>query len=82
MSEWFTSGRAVDLVLAVIALEALWIAVYRRGDTAGQLLGLIPGVLLLIALRGALTGAGWPMIAIWLAMSFPVHLADVARRRR
>jgi hypothetical protein len=82
MSEWFASGRAVDLVLAVIAIEALWIGLRRRGDTAGQLLALVPGALLLLALRAALTGAGWPMVAMWLALSFPVHLADMARRGR
>lgn len=82
MSEWFASGRVVDLVIVVIALEALWIVLRRRGDVPGKLLALVPGVLILLALRAALTGAGWPVIAFWLALSFPVHLADMVRRGR
>jgi hypothetical protein len=34
----------------------------------------------LLALRAALTGANWMMIALWLALSLPAHLADLWRR--
>lgn len=52
---------------------------WRGGDAA---LRLLPGALMLLALRAALTGAGWPWIALALAASFPAHLADIARRPR
>ena len=41
---------------------------------------LVPGALMMVALRGALTGAAWPWIALPLAASFPFHLADLRRR--
>ena len=41
------------------------------------LLRLLPGALMILALRAALTGAGWPWIALALACSFPAHLADL-----
>ena len=44
-------------------------------------LAFAPGACLLLALRAALTGAGWPWIAAALAASFPFHIADLIRRR-
>jgi hypothetical protein len=84
---FFASGRAVDLILAVMAVE-IGVLLWRRrpARTRGALIDLIlafaPGVCLLLALRAALTGAGWLWIALALAASFPFHLADLARRRR
>ena len=79
MNGLFATGHAVDIVLAVIAIELGWLV--RRGWRATDaLLRLTPGALMLIALRGALTGLDWPWIALPLALSFPVHLADLARR--
>ena len=52
---------------------------WRGGDAA---LRLLPGAMMLLALRAALTGMAWPWIALALAASFPVHLADLARRPR
>jgi hypothetical protein len=51
---------------------------WRAGNAA---LRLLPGALMLLALRASLTGVAWPWIALALAASFPVHLADLARRR-
>lgn len=48
-------------------------------------LRLLPGALLLLALRSALTGADWRWTALLLALSLPVHLADLVftpQRRR
>ena len=52
---------------------------WRVGDAA---LRLLPGALMMLALRAALTGMGWPWIALALAASFPAHLADISRRPR
>ena len=77
----FTSGHAADVMLAVLAFEGLWLG--RRGWPLGQLLPmLLPAALIVLGLRGALVGAAWPWIALPLALSFPVHLLDVARRGR
>jgi len=46
------------------------------------LLRLLPGALILVALRAALTGADWRWIAAALALSFPAHVADLVHRPR
>ncbi|WP_174377472.1 hypothetical protein [Sphingomonas jaspsi] len=81
MSGFFSSGHAVDVVLLVLLVEAIVLAArgWRVVDVATMLL---PAALMLIALRGALTGASWPAMAIPLAASFPIHLADLRRRAR
>ena len=73
----FASGRAVDIVLAVLAVEAVWLTLRRRTDV---LPALLPGALILLALRAALTGAPWWAVAGWLALSLPAHLYDLRRR--
>ena len=81
----FASGRAVDIVLTVMALEAGLLLAYRyrtrRGLSATDLLSvLVPGAFLLLALRGALVGAGASVIATCLVAALLAHLADIARR--
>jgi hypothetical protein len=79
--QWlFASGHAVDVVLAVIAVELAWLVGNHKWPLLDALLRLAPGALMLLALRAALTGQAWPWIALPLALSFPVHLADLARR--
>ena len=81
MAWLFASGHAADIVLAVMAAEALWL-VARGGGSAGAVaLRLGPGALMLVALRAALVGATWPWIALPLILSLPLHLKDLARRK-
>jgi multisubunit Na+/H+ antiporter MnhE subunit len=80
MSGWFESGRVADLILLVLLAEAAWLILARRMAPGEVLLALAPGAFLVLALRAALTGADWPYVALPLALSFPVHLADLARR--
>lgn len=80
LAGFFASGRAVDLVLLVMLAEAAWLILRQRRPVVDVLLALLPGALILLALRAALVGAPWPWIALWLALSFPVHAADMARR--
>jgi len=79
----FSSGHAVDVVLAVVALELLLgvVVIGRNRAKLDLLFALAPGFLLLLALRAALTGAGAVWVAAFLAASFPIHLIDLARRR-
>ena len=79
MSDWFASGRAVDLALAVMTVEAAWLIARRQPALAVRAM-LAPGALLLLALRFALTGAAWPWIAAALAASLPLHVVDLQRR--
>jgi hypothetical protein len=75
----FASGHAADLILIVLAAEFVWL-VMRGGKALDVALALGPAVFIVLALRGALTGADWPLIALPLMLSFPVHIADLWRR--
>ncbi len=81
MSDWLSSTSMVDVVLIVVALEALWLIGARKMMPVEVILCLLPGLLLLLALRASVAGSGGWWIAALLAASFPVHLADLARRR-
>jgi hypothetical protein len=80
MGVFFSSGHAVDLVLAFLALEVALLAWSRRASLIGATVAALPGALLLLALRAALTNAGWIWVAGWVALSLPAHLLDLARR--
>ena len=82
MSDFFASGHAVDLVLLFLALEVVTLAFWWRGGPINALVAAAPGACLLMALRAALTGAHWPWIALWVALSLPAHLLDLTRRWR
>lgn len=80
MEQFFASGRAVDVVLAVLVVEAVWLRV--RGQKWADIVpALLPAILMMLGLRAALTGMEWPFIALPLALAFPVHLYDMHRRR-
>lgn len=79
MERFFASGHAVDFVLVVLAVEAVWLML-RRCSPSDVLTMLLPAALILLGLRAALTGMAWPWIAAPLALSFPAHLADLRRR--
>lgn len=66
----------------MVILLAEGVVLTRRGGWRARdaALRLLPGALMMLALRAALTGATWPWIALPLAASFPLHLADLARR--
>lgn len=77
MAALFADGVAADIILVVIALEALWLRLRQRWLLVAILCRLMPGALMMVALRAALTGQGWVWIALPLTMSFPFHLADL-----
>lgn len=79
MEAFFASGRAIDVVLLVLAVEAIWLK--ARGQLWADILpALLPAVLMMLALRAALAGMAWPFISLPLALAFPVHLHDLRRR--
>lgn len=79
IENFFTSGHAADLVLAVLLVEAIWLKT-RRWSFA-RIIGLVgPAVFIVLALRAALVGAGWEWVAALLALSFPLHLMDLRAR--
>lgn len=81
--DWlFAQGHAADLVLAVMAAELAALMMLGGWRPRDALLRLLPGALMIVALRAALVGAGWQWVALALALSFPAHLADLAGRPR
>jgi hypothetical protein len=64
----------------VLLVEGGWLTRQRRWRARDAALRLAPGALMVLAVRFALTGLAWPWIALALAASFPVHLADLGRR--
>ena len=87
MSGLFASGRAIDIVLAVLGVEVAALLLRHRltgrGLSPVDLLGqLLAGALLLVAVRCALTGTDYRVTAALLLASLPAHLFDLARRSR
>jgi hypothetical protein len=76
----FESGHAADVILAVLAAEAVWLKTARRWRW-GAVLGLLgPAALIVLGLRAAMTGDAWWWIALPLAASLPLHLMDLRTR--
>lgn len=85
MSAWFASGRIIDVILVVVALEAVGLVWWRRRTGHGLAMGdvvaqLAAGVLLMCAVRCALVGARWEWTAAFLAASGAAHVWDLVRR--
>lgn len=80
MEVFFSSGRAVDVVLLVLAIEGAWLR-WRGGRWSDIAPALLPAVLMMLGLRAALIGMNWPWIAVPLALAFPVHVLDLRRRQ-
>ena len=100
MNTLFTTGRIVDLILGLVLIEIIALTILRKLSKRGMrpfdlLASLLAGIGLLLALRGALTGRGWPVIALcparakeWAYAGFAItlvsaliaHLWDLSRR--
>jgi asparagine N-glycosylation enzyme membrane subunit Stt3 len=85
LEAWFVSGRIIDVILAIVVLEAVLLFVLRqitgRGLTLLEIAGLLlSGVFLILAVRAALTGAPWYMVSLLLLLSFAAHLWELSRR--
>ncbi len=81
------SGRLVDWILVLVAVEAVALLIVvarrRRGPRAAELVAnLAAGAFLLLALRAALTHATPTWIAASLLGALVAHLADLALRWR
>lgn len=75
----FASGHAADIVIAVLALEGLWLR--RRGWSLARIAHVLgPAVFIVLAVRAALVGAPWYWVALALAASFPLHVLDLRAR--
>ena len=85
MSELFASGRIVDLILALVVLEAAALVVYRSRRGRGPTLfnmgpTLLAGAALLGAVRLALVQAWWGWVALSLLGALLAHALDLWTR--
>jgi hypothetical protein len=85
LQEFILSGRIVDLMLALVALEILVISYLFSRQGRGiaswpMLLNIGSGASLMLALRVSLTGGQWPMLAACLVAALAFHVADMALR--
>ena len=83
----FVSGRVIDAILVLMALEGAMLLAYYRATGKGVgpralLPFLAAGVCLMLALRTALTGGGWTGVAAMLSLAFVFHLTDIVLRWR
>jgi len=82
MGELFDSGRIIDVILLLVAVEAIALLAWRRARVGPLLVGLLPGVALMLAIRAALTHAAWPWVAAALGAALALHLLDMRNRVR
>ena len=75
----FLGEGAADIVLLAMAIE-LGLLVRGGRPLRDAAAAILPGALIALALRAAMTGADWRWIALPLALSLPLHLADLGAR--
>lgn len=85
MEQAFAGGWITDIILGLMALEAVALIALRRtlgrGPTTLEILvSLSAGLFLILALRVSLTDGPWQLIAAALAASLVAHLSDLRLR--
>lgn len=80
LADLFASGRIFDVVLAVLAIEAI-VLIYRDGRGAFPwLVHLLAAAGLVAAARAAVAGAPWWGVAAALGVALGAHVAELARK--
>lgn len=85
MADFITSGRIVDLMLIVVAIEVVMLLSYRlktgRGPGVVALfLNIGAGASLMVALKFKFIEAGWMLIAAALVAALLFHVSDLIWR--
>jgi hypothetical protein len=84
-ADFFVGGRVIDVILALVAVEAVALLAWRRSTGRGPaplsfLANVLAGAFLLLALREALRGESGSWIAICLVGALLAHVADLKLR--
>lgn len=85
MARLFATGRVADLIISFMLVEMVILTiVYRRtgrGVPPSELApSLAAGMALVFALRAALAGSSWPLVAMWLILALVAHVLYVMSR--
>lgn len=83
----FATGRIVDIILALVLIEAAALLILRARvgegpSPAGIIANLAAGAMLMLALRSSLVAAQWTDTALWLLAALAAHFADLMLRWR
>ena len=76
------NGLVIKIAIGLIVLEMVAVLWLRRGTGGAVLIGLIPGLCLMLALLTAIQGGAWWVVALWMTVSLPFHLIDLRLRLR
>jgi hypothetical protein len=81
------SGRIIDIMLAFLAIETLWLVWRRRRTGRGPTIAAIitnagAGGSLMLALKAMYLGTAWPVLAAALLGSMFFHISDLMMRWR
>ena len=85
LQDWVLGGGLIDTIIAVTLLEAAVLVAYHRQTKRGPrprdyLLNMTSGLCLMLALRGALVGSAWYLIALTLSAAGLAHVVDLVLR--
>ena len=85
MEDFVQSGRLTNVILVIMAVELAVFSffLWRRNQGLGLLsfvASMLSGASLVLALRAALTDAGWFYVALYISASLLAHLAEIAIR--
>ncbi|MDJ0760660.1 MAG: hypothetical protein QNJ19_14790 [Woeseiaceae bacterium] len=85
LSELILSGRIIDIVIGVLIVELLLVSILYRTQGKGippypLLVNIGAGGSLALAIKAAVTDAGWQWIALWLVTSLVFHVLDISAR--
>lgn len=85
LASLFASGRIIDVILGLVMLEAVALVAWRVHGGGGLLLppffcNLASGAALMLAVRAALIGSDWTVVAFCLFASLMAHVGEVALR--
>lgn len=78
--QFIESGLVVEIAIGLILLEMIAVLWRRRKAGFAVLLGLIPGLCLMLALLTVLKGGDWRVTALLVTASLPFHLIDLHLR--
>jgi hypothetical protein len=85
MTGLFSSGRLIDIVMVITLLEGAFLLTLHRTTGLGVaprdfVLNMASGLCLMLALRLALSGAGWQVSALCLMAAGGLHAVDIYKR--
>jgi hypothetical protein len=77
-----TSPHLIDTILALTVIEGAVLAIFRLLAVRSVVRMLLPGLLVMLALRAALADSAWPFVPAALTAALIAHIFDLRARVR